>query len=105
MDQMLKDQYRDEPLLAEEAVRILVLEPADDFRSPLCCSITRRRRTIDALAADGCNYSAVSYTYYDYYLKFRVFEKKLRIICDPLYFQYSGVADLVIRPSTSRKFW
>lgn len=59
----LGTQYQYEPLIAEDAVRMLVLEPADDFGSPLRCSIIQRRRDSQSLSASGCEYSAVSYTW------------------------------------------
>lgn len=60
---LLGIQYQYEPLIAEDAVRMLVLEPADDFKSPLRCSIVQRRRDSQSLSASGCEYSAVSYTW------------------------------------------
>lgn len=57
------DEYRYEPLIAEDAVRVLVVEPADQFDSPLCCSITQHRRELQSGCANGCEYSAVSYTW------------------------------------------
>ncbi|KAJ0108686.1 HET domain-containing protein [Diaporthe amygdali] len=57
---LLDDPYQYEPLIA---VRILVLEPADYFQSPLRCSITQYRRTVESENRDGCDYSAISYTW------------------------------------------
>ncbi|POS74144.1 HET domain-containing protein [Diaporthe helianthi] len=62
---LLYHEYRYEPLIAEDAVRILVLEPADHLESPLCCSITQQRRDSPSRSVSGCDYSAVSYTWGD----------------------------------------
>lgn len=67
------DQYQYEPLIAQDAVRILVLEPADDFNSPLRCSIVQRERNSQSLSASGCEYSAVSYTWGDRELSHQLF--------------------------------
>lgn len=69
----LYDQYRYEPLTAEHAIRILVLEPAEDFESPLHCSIIQRSRGSQSLSASGCEYSAVSYTWGDCELSHQLF--------------------------------
>lgn len=70
---LLDDQYQYEPLIAQDAVRILVLEPADDFDSPLCCSIIQQERNSQSLSASGCEYSAVSYTWGDSELSHQLF--------------------------------
>lgn len=61
----VEDRYQYEPLVAEDAVRVLNLEPADDFQSPLCGFITQHQPAIELLDPDGCRYSAVSYTWGD----------------------------------------
>ncbi|KAG6364338.1 hypothetical protein INS49_005939 [Diaporthe citri] len=66
-------QYQYEPLIAEDAVRILVLEAADDFESPLRCSIIQRGRDSQSRSASGCEYSAVSYTWGDCELSHQLF--------------------------------
>lgn len=70
---LLDDQYQYEPLIAEDAVRILVLEAADDFESPLRCSIIQRGRDSQSRSASGCEYSAVSYTWGDCELSHQLF--------------------------------
>lgn len=69
----LCDQYRYEPLETEDTVRILVLEPADHFESPLRCSIYQSRRDPESTSASGCEYSAVSYTWGDCELSHQLF--------------------------------
>lgn len=70
---LLDDKYQYEPLIAEDAVRILVLEAADDFESPLRCSIIQYRRDSQSRSASGCDYSAVSYTWGDCELSHQLF--------------------------------
>lgn len=70
---LLNDQYQYEPLIAEDAVRVLVLEAADEFESPLRCSIIQSRRESQSRSASGCEYSAVSYTWGDCKLSHRLF--------------------------------
>lgn len=69
---LLDDQYQYEPLMAEDAIRILVLEAADELESPLRCSIIQTRRDAQSQSASGCDYSAVSYTWGDYKLSHRL---------------------------------
>lgn len=66
-------QYQYEPLITEDAVRILVLEAADEFESPLRCSIIQRGRDSQSRSASGCDYSAVSYTWGDCELSHKLF--------------------------------
>lgn len=66
-------QYQYEPLITEDAVRILVLEAADEFESPLRCSIIQRGRDSQSRSASGCEYSAVSYTWGDCELSHQLF--------------------------------
>lgn len=70
---LLDEQYQYEPLIAEDAIRVLVLEAADKFESPLRCSIIQTRRESQSLSASGCEYSAVSYTWGDCKLSHRLF--------------------------------
>lgn len=70
---LLHEQYQYEPLIAEDAVRVLVLEPAADFESPLQCSIIQCRRDSQSRSASGCEYSAVSYTWGDCELSHQLF--------------------------------
>lgn len=60
---LLPHQY--EPLIAGDAVRILHLEPANDFHSPLRGFMTQQQSTYESMEPDGCSYSAVSYTWGD----------------------------------------
>lgn len=62
---LLDGQYQYEPLFAEDAVRVLNLEPANDFQSPLCGFITQHQPAVESLDPDGRRYSAVSYTWGD----------------------------------------
>lgn len=57
-------QYQYEPLMAGNAVRILNLKPANDFLSPLRGFITQEQPEFGSIP-DGCEYSAVSYTWGD----------------------------------------
>lgn len=66
-------EYRYEPLIAEDAVRVLVLEPAEHFESPLRCSITQHRGYSQSRSTGGCEYSAVSYTWGDCELSHQLF--------------------------------
>ncbi|KAM3068309.1 hypothetical protein ACMFMG_009449 [Clarireedia jacksonii] len=52
------NQYLYEPLVAADAVRVIILEPAVAKESPLLCSIIQQRRS-----APNVEYSAVSYTW------------------------------------------
>lgn len=70
---LLHEQYQYEPLIAEDAVRVLVLEPADDFESPLRCSVIQCQRDSQSRSASGCEYSAVSYTWGDCELSHQLF--------------------------------
>lgn len=57
--------YQYEPLVAGDALRILHLEPANDFHSPLHGFMTQQQLTCESIEPDGCLYSAVSYTWGD----------------------------------------
>lgn len=61
----VEDHYQYEPLITEDAVRILNLEPDSDFESPLRGVITQHRLTVEAVEPDGCGYSAISYAWGD----------------------------------------
>lgn len=61
----VEDQYQYEPLVAGDAVRVLNLEPAEDFQSPLCGFITQHQPAVELLDPNGYRYSAVSYTWGD----------------------------------------
>jgi hypothetical protein len=52
------DQYIYEPLCAQDAVRLIILDPTTDKESPLSCSIIQRRLSTQAL-----DYYAVSYAW------------------------------------------
>lgn len=70
---LLDERYQYEPLIAEDSVRIVALEPSDDFSAPLHCSLTQRRRAVQPHSPDDCIYSAVSYTWGDLELSHRLF--------------------------------
>lgn len=58
--------YRYEPLVAADAVRVLVVHPADSLNDPLRCSIIQYTHSAGRSSDNDCNdrhYSAVSYTW------------------------------------------
>lgn len=68
--------YQYEPLIAGDAVRILHLEPANDFHSPLRGFMTQQQLTFESMEPDGCLYSAVSYTWGDPKLSHKLFLRR-----------------------------
>ncbi|KAH8763160.1 heterokaryon incompatibility protein-domain-containing protein [Diaporthe sp. PMI_573] len=59
-------EYQYEPLIAADAVRVLVVHPADKFGDPLRCSIVHYVLSAEISSDDYCShqhYSAVSYTW------------------------------------------
>ncbi|KAF2971086.1 hypothetical protein GQX73_g2426 [Xylaria multiplex] len=66
------NKYHYEHLCAEDAVRLIVLDPATSEEDPLSCSIIQCRRSEHIV-----DYSAISYAWGD-----RVFSRNLEIRCD-----------------------
>lgn len=104
---LANDEYRYEPLVAQDAVRIVVLEPADDFQSPLRCSITQHRRALESQSPDGCNYLAVSYTWGAPDFSYKLF---IRLgPCAWSCLRITASVDLLLRylraPYKARHFW
>ncbi|KAI0542929.1 HET-domain-containing protein [Xylaria digitata] len=66
------NKYHYKRLCAEDAVRLIALDPATSEEDPLSCSIIQYRRSEQIL-----DYSAISYTWGD-----RVFSRNLEIQCD-----------------------
>lgn len=106
---LLGTQYQYEPLIAEDAVRMLVLEPADDFESPLRCSVIQRRRDSQSLSASGCEYSAVSYTWGDNAFSHRLFVRHASDAQSWHCLHITASVDSLLRylrvPYKTRTFW
>lgn len=86
--------YEYEPLIAEDSVRILNLEPANDFQAPLRGYLTQSRLTVESLDPGGCRYSAVSYTWGDRILSH---ELSLRLGTTLALLPITKNADLLLR--------
>lgn len=90
----VEDHYQYEPLIAGDAVRVLNLEPANDFESPLRGFISQHRLTVESVEPDGCGYSAVSYTWGDPTPSHKL---RLRLNTQWVFLPITRNADLLLR--------